>query len=210
MFIETPTFRSLLTLGGLFALAACGAADATLDELGNELVEPLEPEITEASSLELGTTAQALTPIPIPILLCQPGVVAVGVTIFNGGADADNVTGGVGNDDLAGGGCPDTLGGAAGNDILAGEAGNDILNGGHGDDELRGGDGNDTLDGGHHMDELYGGAGNDTLDGGNDDDVLHGGCGPYTDTLIGGHGYDVCTGNCERDSFETCEEIICC
>lgn len=76
------------------------------------------------------------------------------VVNINGGAKADVLVGGDGNDTLRGwlynGDATDTdsLSGGAGNDLLSGMAGNDTLNGGKGDDRLVGGLGIDFVTGG--------------------------------------------------------------
>ena len=67
----------------------------------------------------------------------------------------DITTGGANNDDLFGGLGNDTLSGAAGDDRLFGEQGDDTLNGGGGNDLLKGQSG---------IDILTGGTGNDTFD----------------------------------------------
>ncbi|MEM8837521.1 MAG: LamG-like jellyroll fold domain-containing protein [Pseudomonadota bacterium] len=60
-------------------------------------------------------------------------------------ATVNQISAGLGDDDVYGGG------------------GDDVLQGGYGDDEVYGGAGNDVLDGGHGQDHLYGGAGADLL-----------------------------------------------
>src|SRR5207247_637215 len=120
--------------------------------------------------------------------------------LFDGGAGADTVTGGSGNDWLIGGDKwlngdtdgADTLNGGAGDDILTGSDGVDSLSGGTGNDRLNGGDGDETtLAGGDGNDFIAGGDGNDTLTGDAavaGSDVLNGGTGD--DTLLGGAGND--------------------
>lgn len=56
----------------------------------------------------------------------------------------------------------DDFSGGLGNDSLYGNKGNDLLNGDEGDDNLQGGDGNDVLVGGIGNDSLWGGNGVDT------------------------------------------------
>ncbi|MBD2465059.1 calcium-binding protein [Oscillatoria sp. FACHB-1407] len=96
----------------------------------------------------------------------------IGLDLFRGGNDNDNIIGSVASDILIG---------LVGNDILLGMIGNDILNGGRGNDLLQGLLGNDTL---------VGQVGRDILDGGRGND-----------TLIGGRGLDQLTGGRGRDEF---------
>ncbi|MBW8745442.1 MAG: VCBS domain-containing protein, partial [Sphingomonas sp.] len=84
----------------------------------------------------------------------------------NGGAGADSLVGGEGEDTLYGNSGNDTLGGGNGADFLSGSLGNDVLNGGNGHDTLLGGTGTDVLNGGNGNDYLSGDAGNDTVSGG--------------------------------------------
>lgn len=71
---------------------------------------------------------------------------------FAGGANADHLYGGVGND---------SIDGMAGHDVIEGGRGNDSLTGGDGNDELYGMAGDDVLIGGKGNDSLIGGEGND-------------------------------------------------
>lgn len=73
-----------------------------------------------------------------------------------------------------------TLVGGAFADELTGGEGNDTLLGGLGADTLTGGNGNDSLLGGDGIDRLFGGADNDTLIGGAGTDILSGGTGADT------------------------------
>lgn len=74
--------------------------------------------------------------------------------VVNGGAGANFISLGYGNDQIRG---------LDGHDTLFGMAGNDRLSGGGGNDTLYGGDGNDQIHGGTGVDSIYGGAGHDTL-----------------------------------------------
>lgn len=77
--------------------------------------------------------------------------------------DAENISGGSGNDRIYGDANGNVLRGNGGNDDLYGGAGDDLLDGGAGYDRLFGGDGNDSLyaaDG--YSDYLDGGAGYDS------------------------------------------------
>lgn len=121
-----------------------------------------------------------------------------------GGADADKIFGGNGNDLIYGDGTlirdssrdgkisvlteetPDD-----GNDTLYGKLGNDTINGGGGSDLLYGDDGNDSLIGGSGNDKLIGGAGDDTLNGGEGKDIFSYGSGDETNT---DHGNDIIQG----------------
>jgi Ca2+-binding RTX toxin-like protein len=137
------------------------------------------------------------------------------VSIVEGTAVDDQLTGTIGNDTLYGLGGDDTLTGAEGDDLLVGSRGDDLIEGGAGHDRLFGGDGNDMLLGGdgndtiaggdghdliktgtsvsayawqNHGDQAWGGAGNDTLaSGGQGNATLGGGAGDdLIDTRTGG------------------------
>ncbi|WP_244649737.1 calcium-binding protein, partial [Pseudovibrio japonicus] len=82
-------------------------------------------------------------------------------------------------DELYGGVLDDQILGLGGNDKIIGDHGNDTIYGGAGNDAIDGDDGNDTL---------LGGADNDRIDGGQGEDVLTGGLG--RDALTGGTGND--------------------
>jgi Ca2+-binding RTX toxin-like protein len=71
-----------------------------------------------------------------------------GAFVMYGGAGADKLSGGGGDDILNGGAGIDKLTGSGGDDLLQGGLGNDTLSGGAGDDQLYGGPGHDTLSGG--------------------------------------------------------------
>ncbi len=155
---------------------------------------------------------------------------------FVGSSDADSFDGsstdvatdqhgGAGDDNLLGGSANDLLEGGAGNDSLAGNGGDDLLRGGEGDDVLDGGSGVDTADysdastdltidlglvsaqdtGAAGMDTLVnvetvlGGSGNDVLTGNDADNTLEGGLGD--DVLEGGDGFDVLRGGAGNDSL---------
>lgn len=84
--------------------------------------------------------------------------------ILIGNDEANELSGGVGNDTVyAGDGWLDYVYGDAGDDQLFGEAGNDIIRGGEGDDVLRGGEGKDNLGGDAGADDIDGGSGIDTV-----------------------------------------------
>jgi Ca2+-binding RTX toxin-like protein len=74
----------------------------------------------------------------------------------------ENVTTGVGNDNVHGDEAANRIDTGSGNDIAAGGAGVDTLIGGEGDDSLDGGEGDDNLLGGLGRDTLIGGAGIDS------------------------------------------------
>lgn len=74
----------------------------------------------------------------------------------------DTVTGGFSDDSLFGGADDDSLGGGFGNDTLDGGTGSDTLDGGIGADTLRGGDGDDVLKVDHAGDLVFEGAGQGT------------------------------------------------
>lgn len=82
-----------------------------------------------------------------------------------------------------------SLFGGAGADALITGSGNDVLFGNAGDDTLTGNDGNDRIFGGSNSDSLIGGDGNDKLQGqGGSGDRMIGGAG--NDTIRGGAGFD--------------------
>ena len=84
--------------------------------------------------------------------------------ILIGNAEANELSGGVGNDTVyAGDGWLDYVYGGDGDDMLFGEGGNDIIRGGEGDDLLRGGDGEDNLGGDAGADTIDGGDGTDRV-----------------------------------------------
>ena len=145
------------------------------------------------------------------------------INLINGGTNFafesfvnfENVTTGVGNDNIigsaaaniinTGGGADyaeggdnnDVLNGGAGADVLAGGLGNDILRGGTENDYLAGQDGDDQAYGDQGLDTLHGDAGNDFLDGGDADDQVFGEAG--IDVLIGGLGNDTVDGGADSD-----------
>jgi len=92
---------------------------------------------------------------------------------------------------ITGTGDADTITGTPGDDVIAAGAGNDFVDGGPGQDVICGGDGSDVLDGGPGRNRLFGGDGNDLLTGGR------------LDLLVGGDGWDACSGaallrDCDR------------
>lgn len=126
-----------------------------------------------------------------------------------GETDADNLSGGEGDDTLSGAGGEDTLRGGDGEDQLSGDEGDDLLLGGAANDRLMGGGGADHLKGGGGDDRLSGGRASDTLNGGAGDDDLTGGGGrdrlvgrSGDDQLDGGGGADTLRGNGGADSLE--------
>jgi Ca2+-binding RTX toxin-like protein len=103
-----------------------------------------------------------------------------------GGAKADRLNGGRGNDRIFGYG---------GRDQLIGGPGNDLLHGGTDADRLLGGPGNDTIVGGVGKDRIDAGAGNDVIDvADNQKDIVN--CGPGRDKVTHDK-FDVLRG-CER------------
>jgi Ca2+-binding RTX toxin-like protein len=130
-----------------------------------------------------------LTPFNLTGL--NPNGVAVGKVLI----EAEDLTGGIGNDLLIGGLAYDTLSGGKGADRLEGLDGMDIL---HGDE------GADVLIGGPDVDVLYGGADGDLLDGGTGADRLYGEDG--SDTLEGGDGGDLLNGGAGLD-FASYEDV---
>ncbi|WP_293143266.1 esterase-like activity of phytase family protein, partial [Okeania sp. SIO3I5] len=99
---------------------------------------------------------------------------------IEGTPQADNISGGTGEDTIIGLNDADTLVGSAGDDEIIGSRGNDSLFGKEDDDELQGRQGNDHLFGGDGDDEINGGQGRDRINGG-----------PGFDTLSGGASIDI-------------------
>ncbi len=95
--------------------------------------------------------------------------------LLAGGAGADRITGGAGND---------AIGGGAGKDVVKSGAGNDAVSGGGGADVVETGAGNDRLRGNGDADQLDAGAGDDitfSLDAARDSSD----CGTGTDQVYG-------------------------
>ncbi|MCB1064158.1 MAG: LEPR-XLL domain-containing protein, partial [Verrucomicrobiae bacterium] len=115
------------------------------------------------------------------------------------GTERDEISGGLGNDQIFGQGGDDLLEGDDGNDAIFGGAGHDEILGGNGIDEIHGGDGNDNIQGGNDSDDLYGDAGDDYIDGGESSDEIFGGDG--ADVLIGGLGNDWIEGGAGNDAI---------
>ncbi|MEM9218749.1 MAG: peptidylprolyl isomerase [Cyanobacteria bacterium P01_F01_bin.150] len=147
--------------------------------------EVAEPEVTEPSVV----FSTALPPIPVPTENADNLSGGDGDNEINGAGGNDIIFGLNGDDRLIGGGGQDRLVGGNGEDDLSGGGGRDNLRGGNGADTLSGGGGNDKLNGGKGNDELLGGGGNDTLRGGRGRDLLDGGKG--NNVLIGGRDRDI-------------------
>ncbi len=149
-----------------------------------------------------------------------------GHNTLNGGAEADDMRGGLGNDTYVVDNVGDkvtenlnegtdqvnslidyTLGlnlenlvlGGTGNLKGTGNTLNNVITGNAGNNILDGGDGNDTLNGGLGDDDLKGGKGDDTLNGGAGNDKLDGGDG--NDDLDGGDGNDTLLGGLGNDDL---------
>ena len=130
------------------------------------------------------------------------GTTARPVSSISSGADVENITGGLANDDLGGNGGPNRIDGGpgVGNDVLRGAGGNDTLIGGFGDDRLQGGPGADSLDGGQNTDTVdysdhtdpvtvtLDGIANDGAAGENDNPIA-------IENILGGTGADNLTGS---------------
>jgi uncharacterized secreted protein with C-terminal beta-propeller domain len=108
--------------------------------------------------------------------------------------------GSAGNDTLVGGATADELRGGTGDDVLLGRGRNDVLDGGAGADDLSGDDGADSLIGSQGHDKLSGGPGMDTLRGSGGDDSLAGGA--DGDKLFGEKGRDQLDGGAGRDRLD--------
>lgn len=126
----------------------------------------------------------------------------------------DRIHAGSGDDRVAGGAGRDYIDGYRGHDRLAGGAGDDVVYGLSGADRISGGVGRDYLEGGTGADVIDGGDGADILSGGRDRDVLRGGsgqdhlyAGPGRDTVAGGTGND--TGYVDRpDAHGGVEQVV--
>jgi len=137
-----------------------------------------------------------------------PGGSAGESDYYLGGAGADTIEGGPGNDHIYGNGPTavagaidgaDSLSAGDGNDYVQGNAGADTIDGGAGNDRLYGGADNDVILGGADNDWLQGNKGADSLSGGSGSDTIHGGA--DNDTLIGGAGLDQMWGDGGNDRF---------
>jgi serralysin len=137
-----------------------------------------------------------------------------GHNVIFGGAGADSLRAGGGNDHIYGqspnggddgndeiyaGGGSDYVQGNAGNDHLFGEDGSDRINGGAGDDRIYGGNGHDVINGNRDNDYIFGEAGNDILRGGQGNDFLNGGA--DNDIIMGDLGADTMEGGAGADIF---------
>ena len=101
---------------------------------------------------------------------------------------------------------PVTIIGTSGDDIIVGTAGPDVIMGLLGHDEIRGGAGSDLICGGDQRDMVYGDEGDDKVAGARGSDFVSGGDGndrvygggwrdSFTDTMVGGAGDDLLSGN---------------
>ncbi|RDD64368.1 hypothetical protein DU478_20435 [Thalassococcus profundi] len=152
--------------------------------------DPLAPPAPEPAPRPAPAPIPAPTPAPAPV---------AGQTLL-GGAGADSLSGGDGDDKIDGAGGNDTLRGGAGDDGIKGRAGHDLIYGGAGDDRLPGEAGNDRIFGGDGNDRLGGGLGHDLMVGGEGND--RGGGGEGNDTLRGEAGNDVFSGGAGTDALE--------
>jgi Ca2+-binding RTX toxin-like protein len=124
-----------------------------------------------------------------------------GVSV-NTADSGDDITGGLGPDDLDGGArnvCFDCVG----TDTIKGLAGKDLITGAFDSDHLRGGKGKDTILGLKGHDNLYGQAGNDKVKGHRGQDFIKGG--PGDDNLNGGPNPDNCQGGPGKDTLKNCD-----
>ncbi|MFZ4603000.1 MAG: beta strand repeat-containing protein [Caulobacterales bacterium] len=135
-----------------------GGADTLIGGLGDDtfIVNRAGITITETAGQGVDTVRTSLNAFTLGANvdnLVYTGAAAINA---NGNNDANDMTGGAGND---------TLTGLGGNDTLRGGIGVDTLSGGAGDDTLIGGTGNDNLTGGTGLDRfVFGiGGGRDTV-----------------------------------------------
>lgn len=145
-------------------------------------------------------------PVDPPIDPVPPGAPTANADDLIGSAGDDEVDllggddvfhAGTGDDAVRGGSGVDQLFGEEGNDWLFGGLDGDRLYGGSDNDKLFGEDGNDYLNGGDGRERADGGAGNDRIFAGADNDVLIGGVG--NDVLFGEGGTDVIFGQAGND-----------
>jgi len=133
-----------------------------------------------------------------------PGLLVTAGGLFKAGFNFvfprnGNDTGTEGNDVIFGENCvDDDISGLDGRNIILGRGGDDDLTGGGGIDVILGGTGADDIEGGHGFDILLGGGGKDDVDGGDGRDFVFSG---GEDTISGGTGNDVLTGNADADTF---------
>jgi hypothetical protein len=113
---------------------------------------------------------------------------------LSGTDEADNLTGGDGDDEMRGLGGADGLWGGFGRDVMHGGAGDDLLVGRDTFNEDGHDDGDDVLDGGDGTDELFGDSGKDVLRGRDGNDFLDG-------TSDGGDRDELYCGEGRRDQY---------
>ncbi len=157
--------------GGTYGILTAGTSTATITNTG------VISGITGALSLANGVS-----------VVLNTGTLG-GKSLLGGGADVFNGTGGVQGSVYGGAGADKILGGL-GDDALFGDAGADVLRGGQGDDDLFGGADADQMFGGLGDDALSGGAGVDVLRGGEGDDRLTAGTQADTFVFTRGQGTD--------------------
>ncbi|MGY4329354.1 hypothetical protein ACVWWG_003771 [Bradyrhizobium sp. LB7.2] len=121
----------------------------------------LDPSIN--SIIDRVQTQLGLTANPIKLQLTGDSDLNAPNDYIYGGANDDNLSGGLGEDLLLG---------KDGNDWLSGGEGDDLLVGGNGNDVLKGDAGSDLISGGAGNDELIGDLGRNILDGGSGDDTF--------------------------------------
>ncbi|MET4520159.1 Ig-like domain-containing protein, partial [Bradyrhizobium sp. I1.7.5] len=122
------------------------------------VLDPSINPIIDRVQTQLGLTAN-----PIKLQLSGDSDLNAPNDYIYGGANDDQLSGGLGQDLLLGKDGSDWLSGGEGDDLLVGGNGNDVLEGGAGSDLISGGSGND---------ELIGNLGRNTLDGGSGDDAF--------------------------------------
>jgi RTX calcium-binding nonapeptide repeat (4 copies) len=125
--------------------------------------------------------------------------VSVGGVVEDSLKNIENLTGGLGNDQLTGDGLANLFTGGGGSDVLATLGGDDTAYGDAGNDYLYMGEGSDFAVGGAGIDVLLLEGGNDTGLGGADQDYLFGGAG--NDLLHGEGGVDVINGESGDDNI---------
>lgn len=120
--------------------------------------------------------------------------------VLGGTAEADTLTGSIGDDALWGDGGDDRLEGGAGVDNIMGGDGDDIITDLGGDDVIKGDGGNDVIAGGSGLDLILAGDGKDAVLVGNDASEVFAGAG--SDFVLGGGDADVIMGNEGDDWLE--------
>lgn len=134
-----------------------------------------------------------------------------GADTIDGGQGSDEIDGGEGDDSIIGGDGDDLISTGAGANFVDAGSGDNTVVAGAGEDTLLGGIGADSIEAGGGADLIIGGAGEDYLDGGDGADRITGGTpgvtgvasvGQTPDTVIGGAGDDILSGDSGDDVID--------